>query len=84
YKFHFCSKGANCTSGYGWVNRRGETYIRPYEREATLRHECSSLRYRGCSGQKYVDGDTNESDRMCPQCEANANSRRSRRHHIEY
>ncbi|EGO58505.1 hypothetical protein NEUTE1DRAFT_41847 [Neurospora tetrasperma FGSC 2508] len=79
YKFHFCSQGASCVADNGWVNRAGETYVRPYAREIMLRRECSGLRYRGCSGQEYVGGDTNESDNMCPQCESASRSHGRRR-----
>ncbi|KAJ4399354.1 hypothetical protein N0V85_006043 [Neurospora sp. IMI 360204] len=60
YKFHYCSQGASYVSDNGWVNRAGGTYVRPYAREVMVRRECSGYRYRGCSGQQYVGGDTNE------------------------
>lgn len=58
YKTHFCLSGTHCLANNGWVNLRGELWVRPYKREAIVQRQCAGLRHRGCFGQEYIGAGT--------------------------
>ncbi|KAK3334469.1 hypothetical protein B0H65DRAFT_436986 [Neurospora tetraspora] len=77
YKYLYCSEGANCVAGYGWVNRSGRTYVKEYRIEQ-YRKPCDN-HGRGCTRLDYMGSDTKQSEDRCDDCKDYNRGRSSRR-----
>lgn len=65
-KYYFCSEGAYCTAGFGWINRQNQRYLRSYE-EKRAELPCPYAE-RGCNRMDYLGFDKYISENLCPTC----------------
>lgn len=77
----FCSRGAHCIGGYGWVNASNDLYVQPYASLRRTRLCEQSGKIGGCAGESHLGSgsDIKTSEQMCKFCSGSGDASKTER-----